>query len=134
MVLRSAEASEVQQALAGPVEHDAHAIQQIDDARRIVAHVLDRGLVGEEVAPIHCVVQVLMGRIAFTFRVHRTVDPALRADRMAALDGHEREQVYGDARFRNLHRRHQPSQSAADDDDLGLRVARNCRHSLVPLI
>ena len=128
VVLGAAEAPEVQQPLAGPVEHDAHAVQQVDDAGRVVAHVLDGRLVGEKVAAVDRVVEVLVGRVALALGVDRAVDAALGADRVAALDGHEREQVHGDAGLGDLDGGHQPGQSAADDDDFGLCVAGDCRH------
>ena len=64
VVLGAAETPEVEQPFARAVEHDAHAVQQIDDAGGIVAHVLDRRLVGKEVAAVHGVVQMLVRRVA----------------------------------------------------------------------
>ncbi len=128
VVLGAAEPPEIQQAFAGAVKHDPHAVQQIDNAGRMVAHMLDRRLVGEKVAAVNRVVQMLIGRIALAFRIDRAVDAALSADRMAALDGNKREQVYRNACLGNFHRRHQPGQSAADHNHFRLRITGNCRH------
>ena len=65
VVERAAEAAEVEQALGGAVEGHAHAVEQVDDARGGFAHGLDGGLVGEEVAAVDGVVEVLVGGVAF---------------------------------------------------------------------
>ena len=52
MMLGAAEAAEIQQALGRAIEHHAHAIEQVDDAGRGLAHPLDRRLIGEEVAAV----------------------------------------------------------------------------------
>src|SRR4051812_29233493 len=49
----SAKAAKVEQAFGRPVERHAHAIQQIDDSGRSLAHGLDWRLVGEKIAPIN---------------------------------------------------------------------------------
>jgi hypothetical protein len=55
-----AEAAEIQvQALGGAAESHAHAVEHVDDARRGLAHGLHRGLVGQEVAAVNGVVEVL---------------------------------------------------------------------------
>jgi hypothetical protein len=56
---RATEAAEVEQAFGGAVEGDAHAVEQVDDGGALLAHVLDGGLVGEEVAAVDGVVEVL---------------------------------------------------------------------------
>ena len=82
MVQRAAEATEVEQALRRPIEGDAHAIEQIDDARRGLAHIFDRRLVCEEVAAVDGVVKVLPGGVTLTLQILCRVDAALRADRV----------------------------------------------------
>ena len=57
----AAEAAEVEQAFGGAVEGDAHAVEQVDDGGALLAHVLDGGLVGEEVAAVDGVVEVAPG-------------------------------------------------------------------------
>jgi hypothetical protein len=46
VVERSAKAAKVQHSLRSAVEGDAHAVEQIDDARRGLAHAFDRRLIG----------------------------------------------------------------------------------------
>ena len=115
MVQRAAEAAEVDEAFGRAVERNAHAIEQIDDARRRVAHALHERLVGEVVAALHRVLEVDVGVVAFALRVDRAVDAALRAHRMAALHGHEREQIDGNAELADLDGGHQAGKAAADD-------------------
>jgi hypothetical protein len=55
----AAEAAEVEEAFGGAVEGDAHAVEEVDDGGALVAHGLDGGLVGEEVAAVDGVVEVL---------------------------------------------------------------------------
>ncbi len=59
MIERAAEAAEVQEAFGGAVEGDAHAVEEIDDGGALLAHELDGSLVGEEVAAVDGVVEVL---------------------------------------------------------------------------
>jgi len=120
-----AEAPKVEQALQGPVEHDAHAVEEVDDSRRRIAHRLDGSLVREEVAAVDRVVEVNLRRVAFPLGVDGAVDPALSADRMAALDGHDREEIDGDAHFGDPRRRHEACEAPADHDD----ALRRIRHA-----
>ena len=59
VVERAAEAAKVEQSLGSAVEGHAHAVEQIDDGRRGLAHGLDGRLVGQEVAAVDGVVKVL---------------------------------------------------------------------------
>jgi hypothetical protein len=93
VVERAAEASEVEQTLGGAIEGNAHAVEEIDDAGSGFAHGLDRRLVGEEVATINRVVEMLVGGIAFALQVLGGVDASLSADRMRTLYGDDREEV-----------------------------------------
>ena len=93
VVERAAEAAEVEQSLGRAVERHAHAVEQVDDAGRRVAHRLDRRLVGEEVAAVDRVVEVLPGGVALALQVLGGVDAALRAHRVRALHRHDREQI-----------------------------------------
>ncbi|MNE88190.1 hypothetical protein D3C80_1854700 [compost metagenome] len=61
MALGPAEPAEVEQPLRGAVEHDAHPVHQMDDARRGLAHRFDRRLVRQEVATVDSVVEMLPG-------------------------------------------------------------------------
>ena len=100
VIERAAEAAEVEQAFGSAIEGHAHAVEQVDDAGRGFAHRLDGRLVGEEVAAVDGVVEVLRGGVAFALEVLGGVDAALRADGVGALDGDDREQVHAGRRLR----------------------------------
>jgi hypothetical protein len=102
VIERAAEAAEVEQAFGRAIEGNAHAVEQIDDAGSGLAHGLDRRLVGEEVATINGVVEMLVGGIAFALQILGGVDASLRADRMRALYRDDREQVNLAAHLGNL--------------------------------
>src|SRR6266446_9758832 len=87
----AAEAAKVEQTFGRAIERNAHAVEQIDNAGRGVAHGFDRRLVGEEVASVDGVVEVLPGGIAFAFQVLGGVDASLRANRVRALYGNDGE-------------------------------------------
>ena len=59
VVQSSAEAAEIEQSFRSAIERHAHAVEQIDDPRRRLAHVFDRRLVAEKVAAINRVVKML---------------------------------------------------------------------------
>ena len=119
VVERAAEAAEVEQALRGAVEGHAHAVEQIDDAGRGLAHGLDGRLVGEEVAAVDGVVEVLRRGVALALQVLGGVDAALRADRVGALDRDDREQIDRAAGFGDLDDRREPGEASANHDDSG---------------
>ena len=133
---RAAEATEVEQALGRAVERHAHAVEHVDDAGRRVGHALDGRLVREEVAAVDRLLEVDLGRVAFALRVHARVDAALRAHRVRALDGNEREEVDGNARLAELDHGREAREAAADDDDapdlsgFGDDAARLCHGAL----
>ncbi len=124
VVERAAEAAEIEQSFRGAVEGNAHAVEQVDDAGRGFAHVFHRRLVGEEVAAVDGVVEVLPGGVAFALQVFGGVDAALGADRVRALHGHDGEQVHVAAHLGDLDDGSQPCQPAADYDDLRIRCHR----------
>ena len=76
----AAETPEVEQALGGAVKGHAHAVKQIDDSGCGFAHGLHRRLVGQKVAAVDGVVEVLVSGVAFAFKVLGGVDATLRAD------------------------------------------------------
>ncbi|MNI28010.1 hypothetical protein D3C73_817710 [compost metagenome] len=86
VALRAAEPAEVEQPLRRAVEHDAHPVHQMDDPRCSLTHRLDRRLVGKKIAAVYSVVEMLPRRVSLAFGVHRSVDAALRADRMRSFD------------------------------------------------
>jgi hypothetical protein len=119
LVEGSAEAAEVEQALRRAVEGDAHAVEEIDDGGALGGHVLDGGLVGEEVASVDGVVEVLEDGVAFAFEVFGGVDAALGADGVRALDGDDGEEVDGAAGFGDLDDGGEAGEASAYYDDAG---------------
>ncbi len=80
VIERAAEAAEVEQPLGSAIEGHAHAVEQVDDAGRGLAHGLDRRLVGQKVAAVDGVVEVLVGGVALALQILGGVDAALCAD------------------------------------------------------
>ena len=119
VVKRSAEAAEIEQAFRRAVERDAHAVEQIDDAGRGVAHVFNGRLVAEKVAAVNGVVEMLPGRVAFALEVFGGVDAALRAHRVRPLHRNNGEQVDVRAHLRDLDDCGQSGEAAAYHDDSG---------------
>jgi hypothetical protein len=93
VVERAAEAAKVQQPLGSAIEGHAHAIQQIDNRRGGLAHGLHRRLVGQKVAAVNGVVEVLVSGVALAFEIFRGVDAALRAHRVRTLDRNDGKQI-----------------------------------------
>jgi hypothetical protein len=114
---RPAEAAEVEEPFARAVEGDTHAVEHEDDARRGVGHPFHRGLVGEKIAAVDGLFEVHLGRVPFALRVDARVDPPLRAHRVRALDGDEREEVHRDPGLAQLDGGHEAGQPPADDGD-----------------
>src|SRR5712692_1019088 len=123
IVERASEAAKVEQTFGSAIEGNAHAVEQIDDAGRGVAHGLDRRLVGEEVATINRVVEVLPGGIAFALQVLGGVDASLGADRVRALYGDDGEQVNLTAHLGDLDDGGEARQAAAHNYDFRSRHA-----------
>ena len=119
VVERAAEAAEVEQTFRSAIEGHAHAVEQVDDGRRGLAHRLHRRLVGQKVAAVDGVVKVLAGGVAFALQILGRVDAALRANRVRALDRDDREQVDRAAGFGDLDDRRESRQSSANHDDSG---------------
>ena len=119
VIQRPAESPEVEQTLGRAVEGNAHAIEEVDNAGRGVAHVFYRRLIGEEVAAVNRVVKVLPGRVAFAFQILRSVNSALRAHRVRSLHRNDGEQVDMGAHLRDLNHRGQSGKAAAYDNNSG---------------
>ncbi len=119
LVERSTEAAEVEQTLGCAVEGDPHAVEQVDDRRTLRSHVLDRGLVGEEIAAIDSVVEVFEDGVALALQVLGCVNAALRADRVRALDRDDREQVDLAAGLSDLDDGRETREASSYDDDAG---------------
>ena len=115
----AAETAEVEQALRGAVEGHAHAIEQIDDGGRGLAHQFDRGLVGEEITAVDGVVEVLVGGVALALEVFGGVDAALCADRVGTLDGDDGKEIDIAAGFGDFDDRSEACESSANHYDFG---------------
>ena len=63
------------------------------------------------------ILEVHLRAVALALGVHGGVDPALRAHRVRALHGHERDEIHGHLGLAELDDRHQAGEPAADDDD-----------------
>src|ERR1700730_4771917 len=118
MMLCSAETTKVEQAFLCPRKGNTHAIEQVDDRRRHLAHRFRRRLAREKIDAVNRVVKMFPGRIALTLGVDRAVDAALSANGMRTLYGDDRKQIYRVTSFGDLHRRGQTCESTADDCDL----------------
>ncbi len=117
VIERAAKAAEVEQTFGSAIERNAHAVEQVNDAGSGLAHGLDRRLVGEEVAAVDGVVEMDPGGIAFALQVLGGVDASLRANRVRALYGDDREQVNLTAHFGDLDDGGEAGEAAAHYDD-----------------
>ena len=117
----AAEEPQVPLALGGAVEGHAAAVEQVDDLRGPVGHLVDRRLVVEEVAADERLVHVLpLGVALLAGHLVAGVDAALGAHGVAALHRDHREQVHRQPRLGHADRGGQAGQPAADDDDAGV--------------
>ncbi len=94
VIQRPAESPVVQQSFRRSVEHHAHAVQQIDDARRGLAHALDQRLVRQKIAAVNRVIQVFVDGVALALLIFRRVDAALRANGMRSLHRHDGKKIH----------------------------------------
>ena len=99
---------------------DGLTVEQVDDAGRSFAHALDERLVGQKIAAINGVVEVLVGSVAFALLIFRRVDAALRANRMRAFDRHDGKKVDRDSGFGSANGGHESGQTSTHDNDLRL--------------
>ena len=129
LIQRSAEAAEVEEAFGGAVERDAHTVEQVDDGGALGSHVLYGGLVGEEVAAIDGVVEVLGYGVALALEVFGGVDAALGADGVRALDGDDGKEVDDAAGFGDLDDGGETCEASSYDDDAGIG---DCCHGTLP--
>jgi hypothetical protein len=115
---RAAEQPQIPLALGGAVERHAHAVEQVDDLRRPVGHLVDGRLVLEEVAAVERLVEVHPLAVALLAGdVVARVDAALRAHAVRSLDRDHREQVDVEAFLGDAGRGGQSGQPSSDDDD-----------------
>src|SRR6266403_1802816 len=117
IVERAAEAAEIEQTFGRAIERNAHPVEQIDNAGRGVAHCFYRWLVGEEVASVDGVVEMLPGGIAFAFQVLGGVDASLRANRVRTLYGDDGKQINLAAHLGDLDNGGEACQTTAHYDD-----------------
>ena len=80
VIERSAETAIIEQTFRRTVEHDAHAVEQINDSRRRFAHTLYERLICQEIPAINRVVKMFRGGVAFALLIFCGVDSALRAN------------------------------------------------------
>src|SRR6202451_432918 len=64
VIERPAKAAEIQQAFGGAIKRHAHTVEEVDDAGSSLAHGFHGRLVGQKVAAINDVVEMLPGGIA----------------------------------------------------------------------
>src|SRR5580704_10204932 len=120
VIQSAAEAPVIQQSLRRTIERDAHAVEQIDDARRRFAHALDQRLIRQKIAAVNGVVKVLLRSVAFALLVFRRVYAALRAHRMRPLYRHDRKKLNGHACFRHANGSHQAGETSTHDNNFRL--------------
>ena len=82
LILLTAEIAQIQHAFCRAGERHAHPVKHLDELRRCFDHALYRKLIGQEVAAIYRIVEVLVDGIMLALRVHAGVDAALRAQGM----------------------------------------------------
>ena len=116
----ASESPVVEQSFGCAIEHNAHAIEKIDDARRGLAHALHQGLIRQKIPAIDRVVEVFIDRVAFALLIFCRIDAALGANRMGTLHGHDREEIDWYARLRNADGGHEAGQTSAYNYDLWL--------------
>ncbi len=134
---RAAEEAELALAFGGAVEGDAHAVEQVDDARGPVAHFQDGRLIGEEIAAQNGFIEVNPLAVALLAGdVVAGVDSALGADAVAALDGNHGEEIDVEPVLGELDGAREAREAAADHDHsfrrrghviIPSRVYRACR-------
>ena len=83
------------------------------DARGRFAHAAYLRLVGQEVAAVDGVIEMLVYAVAFALGVQGCVYSTLCAGGMRALERHQREQVNLKPGFHYLERCHKPGKPAA---------------------
>jgi hypothetical protein len=115
---RAAEPAKIEQAFFGPRKRHAHPVEQINDLGRHLAHPLYRGLIGQKIPAVNCVVQMLRRRIAFALGIYGSVYAALRAHRVRPLHRHHGNQVNIVPCFGDLHCGCKARKPAADYRDL----------------
>ena len=124
VVERAAKAPEIEQTFGSAIEGHAHAVQQVDDGGRGLAHGLHRRLIGQKVSAVDGVVEVLRGGVALALQVFGRVDAALGAHRVRALDGDDGKQLHRAAGFGDLDHRRKSGEPSAHHDDFA------CCHEL----
>ncbi len=123
LVERAAEEAEVALAFGGAVEGHAHPVEEVDDLRGPVGHLVDRRLVGEEVAAVDRLVEVLeLGVALLAGHLVAGVDAALGADGVGSLHRDHREEVDRNARFGDANGAGEAGEPAAYHDDSTLRI------------
>ena len=88
-----------------------------------MGHLVDRGLVGEEVAAVDGLVEVLVLGVTLLARdLVARVDSALGAHRVAAFHRDQRKEVHRDAALGDADGGGEAGESAADHDDASVGI------------
>src|SRR5713226_246177 len=117
VVERSSEAAEIKQSFGSAIEGHAHALEQVDNAGRGIAHGLHRRLVGQEIPAEDGIVKVLPSGVALAFEIFGGVDATLSTDGVRALHGHDGEQVDLATHLGDFDDGGKSREAAADDYD-----------------
>src|ERR1043166_7062439 len=125
----AAETAKIEQPFARTRERHAHAIEQVDDRGRHLAHCFRWRLIGEKVAAVDRVVKVQPGGIVFAFGVNGAVDAALCANRVRTLHGNDRKQIDSVTTLSDLHRGGETGEPTANDRDL---QTITCHYLMMP--
>ncbi len=124
---RAPEQAEIASALVRPVERDAHSVEQVDDPGCPVCHLEDGVLVGEIIAAVEGLIEVLVLRVALLAGdLVAGVDAALGAHGVRALDGDHAEEVHGDAGLGDTDGRGEAREPAPDHDHPAFVVCDHC--------
>ena len=81
---------------------------------------LTKRLIGQKIAAVNRVVEMLLRRVAFALLILRGVDAALRAHGMRTFHRNDRKQLHRNAGLGHANRGHQAGKTSAHDDDLRL--------------
>ncbi len=117
VIQRASKAPKIEKTFRSAIERNAHAIQQVDDAWRRLAHGFYRRLVSQKISTVNRVVEMLVGGIAFAFQILCRVNPALRAHGVRPLHRNDGEQIHVAACFGDLDDGGEPRKASTHHDD-----------------
>ncbi|MNZ62537.1 hypothetical protein D3C78_806620 [compost metagenome] len=91
MMFCSSETTEIKQSFRCAVEHNPHPVHQMNDPWSRLTHRLNRRLICQKVTAIHRIIKMLPRRIAFSFRINRTINSTLCTNGVGPLNRYQRE-------------------------------------------